>query len=262
MSFFTVAKYLRYILLSGHRKGHGIHSPFVFDLVSRVFRNKIDPDIVFSIEKIRKKMISDKRAINVNDLGSGSEKIKTNLRKVSDIAKYSPVPKKYGVLLSNLAAEFGSPLILEFGTSLGISAMYMAAACSDAIVTTMEGCPAKSEIARSNFGEAGLNNIKLLTGEFEEVLPAILEKGIKPGLVFIDGNHRKKPVLEYFNTMAETSDNNTVIVIDDIYYSKEMEEAWTIIKQTKQVSVTIDLFRMGIVFFRQGMNHNNYMIRY
>jgi predicted O-methyltransferase YrrM len=138
----------------------------------------------------------------------------------------------------------------------------MAASCSGATVHTMEGCPALSDIARTNFEEAGLNNIKLLTGEFDEVLPAILDKNIKPGLVFIDGNHRKKPVLEYFRRIVEISDNKTVIVIDDIHYSKEMEEAWINIKQSESVSVTIDLFRMGIVFFREGMNHNDYIIRY
>jgi len=262
MNIFSAAKYLKYILLSDHKKGHGIHSPFVFDLASRVFRNKIDTDIVLSIEKIRKKMISDKRTIEVKDLGSGSEKMKTNLRKVSDIARYSPVPQKYGVLLSNLAAEFGRPVIIEFGTSLGISAMYMAASCTGSTVISMEGCPVLSEIAKSNFNEAGLNNIKLLTGGFDEVLPEIIKSDIKPGLVFIDGNHRKEPVLEYFNRMVEISDNNTVIVIDDIYHSKEMEEAWTDIKLSDKVSVTIDLFRMGIVFFRKGMNHNDYIIRY
>ncbi len=94
MIFFSAVKYLKYILLSHHSKGHGIHSPFVFDLVSRVFRNKIDPDIVCCIEKVRKKLISDRRSIIVNDLGSGSELLKTNLRKVSDIARYSPVPGK------------------------------------------------------------------------------------------------------------------------------------------------------------------------
>ncbi len=262
MQIFSTAKYLKYILLSGHKKGHGIHSPFVFDLVSRVFRNKIDHDIVLSIEKIRKKMISDKRTINVNDLGSGSAKMKTNLRKVSDIARYSPVPEKYGVLLSNLAAEFGDQHIVEFGTSLGISTMYLASSCSAATVYTMEGCPALSDIARTNFERAGLNNIKLLTGDFDEVMPEILDRNIKPGLVFIDGNHRRKPVLEYFKRMVGISDNKTVIVIDDIHYSQEMEEAWTIIKDSEKVSVTIDLFRMGIVFFREGMNHNDYTIRY
>jgi predicted O-methyltransferase YrrM len=262
MIFFSTLKYLKYKLLSRHRRGHGIHSPFVFDLVSRVFRNKTDNDIVFSIEKVRKSLISDHRSIIVKDLGAGSEKMKTNIRKVSDIARYSPVPVKYGVLLSNLAAEFGKPLIIEFGTSFGISTMYMAASCTDTLVYTMEGCPAIAEIAADNFNNTGLKNIKLLTGSFDELLPLIGKSDIKPGLVFIDGNHRKEPVLKYFNLMAEVSDNKTVIVVDDIYYSREMEAAWNEIKQNEKVSATVDIFRMGIVFFREGLNHVDYTIRY
>ena len=262
MIFFNTLKYLKYILLSRHKRGHGIHSPFIFDLVSRVFRNKTDSDIVFSIEKVRKRLISDQRSIIVKDFGAGSEKMKTNIRKVSDIARYSPVPVKYGVLLSNLAAEFGKPLIIEFGTSFGISTMYMAASCTDALVYTMEGCQAIAEIADHNFNNARLKNIKLLAGSFDELLPLFSKSDIKPGLVFIDGNHRKDPVLKYFNLMAEVSDNKTVIVLDDIYYSREMEEAWKEIKLNEKVSVTVDIFRMGIIFFREGLNHVNYTIRY
>ena len=108
MIFFRIVKYLKYILLSRHRKGHGIHSPFVYDLVSRVFRNKIDREIVLSVEELRKKMISDKRSILVQDLGSGSELSGKTYRKVSDIASRSPVSAKYGALLANMAAEFGN----------------------------------------------------------------------------------------------------------------------------------------------------------
>jgi predicted O-methyltransferase YrrM len=262
MIIFRATKYLKYILLSRHRNGHGIHSPFVFDLVSRVFRNKIDPDIVFSIEKIRKRMISDKRSIIVSDLGSGSEIHKTSLRKVSEIARNSPVPAKYGVLLSNMAAEFGEPHIIEFGTSFGISTLYMATACTGALVSTMEGCPSISVIARENFRKEGIENIEVSTGSFDEVLPFILNKKIKPGLVFIDGNHCKEPVIRYFSQIAELSDSKTVIIIDDINYSSEMGEAWDAIKRFEKVSVTIDIYRMGIVFFREGISHNDYVIRY
>jgi len=262
MIFFRASKYLKYILISRHKTGHGIHSPFVFDLVSRVFRNKIDHDIVSNIEKVRKRLISDRRSIIVKDLGAGSEKLKTQLRKVSDITRYSPVTKKYGVLLSNLAAEFGKPFIIEFGTSFGISTMYMASACPDAVIFTMEGCPATAEMAYQSFEETGLNNIKVFIGSFDEILPEIANSAVKPGLVFIDGNHRKEPVLNYFNRIAEISDNKTVIIIDDIYYSKEMEEAWNEIKRYEKVSVTVDILRMGIVFFRAGIKHNSYIIRY
>jgi predicted O-methyltransferase YrrM len=262
MIFFRASKYLKYIFFSRHRKGHGIHSPFIFDLVSSVFRNKIDSDIVFKIESIRKKMISDKRSVEVNDLGSGSERIKTNLRKVSEIAQNSPVPEKYGVLLTNLATEFGNPYIIEFGTSLGISTMYLAGTSNYATVYTMEGSPEISKIAQENFKEAGFNNIILMTGSFDNLLPSIKNLPGKPGLIFIDGNHRKEPLVNYFCNMSEVSDGNTVIIIDDIHYSKEMEEAWDIIKQDEKVSMTVDIWRMGMVFFRKGTRHFNYIIRY
>lgn len=262
MIFFRSVKYLKYILLSRNRKGHGIHSPFVFDLVSRVFRNKTDPKIVFKVEQIRKKLIADERTILVHDLGSRSELSKEYLRRVADITKKSPVTRKYCRFLSDMAAEFGNPLIIELGTSLGISTMYMAASCKETPLVTIEGCPATAAIAKENFIEAGIENIRIIEGPFDEVLPGILASGVKPGLVFIDGNHRKEPVIKYFNQLAEISGNRTAVIIDDISYSREMAEAWNEIKLHKKVSVSIDINRMGILFFREGINHNNYIIRY
>jgi predicted O-methyltransferase YrrM len=261
MFFYRVVKYLIYTLLPHHKKGHGIHSPFVFDLVSRVFRNKIDPGIVFTVEKARETLIADKRHIEVHDLGSRSESTK-RFRKISDIARRSPIPLKYGVLLSNMASEFGKPQIIELGTSFGISTMYMAAACPEAKVTTIEGSLEIAEIARKNFIEAGLQNIKVIDGSFDDIIPELAIARNSPGLIFIDGNHRKEPVMRYFNLLAQLSDNNTVIIIDDINYSKEMMEAWDEIKLNKRVSVSIDIHRMGICFFREGINHNDYIIRY
>ncbi len=262
MIVFRVSRFLRYLLLSGHRRGHGIHSPFVFNLITKVFRNKINPGIVSNIEKVRKELISDKGSILVKDLGSGSDSLKSDLRAVSDIAKYSPVSMKYGVLLTNMAAEFGKPHIIELGTSFGISTMYMAAASSESIVYTMEGCPATAEIATRNFKTTGIQNIRLFIGSFDETLPGLLNLDKKPGMVFIDGNHRKEALLDYFKQILEHSDNKTVILIDDINYSREMQEAWSEIKRYKEVSFTVDIFRMGIVFLRDGINHFNYMIRY
>jgi predicted O-methyltransferase YrrM len=260
--FFRVGKYLKYIIVSENHKGHGIHSPYVFDLVSRVFRNKTDPAVVFSIEKIRKRLKRDKRTIDVLDLGSGSENRMDNLKKVSEVARFSPVSQKFGMLLANMAAEFGGKLIVEFGTSFGISTMYMASSCGETPVASMEGCPAIAEIADENFREAGLKNIRLHVGPFEDKITEIVKMGITPGLVFIDGNHRKKPVLEYFNKVAGMSDNKTVIIIDDISYSREMEEAWHDIRKNEKVTLSIDLYRMGIVFFRSGIGRKEYVIRY
>jgi predicted O-methyltransferase YrrM len=262
MIFLKAARYLKYILLSMNRKGHGIHSPFIFHLVSEVFRNKIDPDIVCSIEKVRKKMFSDQRSIIIEDLCSGSEFLKTDLRKVSYLARNSHLPVKYGVFLSNMAAEFGEALIIEFGTSLGISTLYMASSCTGATVKTFEVSPAVADIAIGNFNGEGRKNIEVYTGSNDKVLSDILKSNITPGLIFIGGIHPKEAIINYFSKVTEIADSKTVIIIENIYGSRGAEEAWNEIKQFKRVSVTVDIFRMGIVFFREGINHHNYIIRY
>ena len=263
MIFFRAKTYLRYLIYSGHRMGHGIHSPFVYDLVSRIFRNKIDKDIVLYIEKQRRKMISDTRIISLNDLGAGSvSKSKSKTGRVSEIARYSSVSGKYGILLANLAKEFGKPCIIELGTSLGISTMYMALNSPGTIVHTIDGCSERVKVAAENFSEASIQNIVLHDGSFDAVLPQILNSCPIPGLIFIDGNHRKEPVLSYFRMIAERSDINTVVVLDDISLSPEMNQAWQEIKVHSKVSVTIDIYRMGIVFFREGINSNHFVVRY
>lgn len=261
MIFFRALNYLKYTIMAGHRLGHGIHSPFIFDLVTRVLRNKTDKDIVCIIEKTRKKMLHDSRTIIVEDFGTGAKNRKTYRKRVSQIGKRSPVTPKYGLLLSKLASEFGGKGIIEFGTSLGISTMYLAASTTGKVYS-MEGSPVIANIARENLESAGFNNCEIFTGDFDAVLPDVLEKCPNPGLVFIDGNHMKEPLLRYFSKITEVSDKKTVIVIDDINYSKKMGEAWSEIKNSGNVTVTIDMHRMGLVFLREGITPKNYIIRY
>jgi predicted O-methyltransferase YrrM len=207
-------------------------------------------------------MLSDKRIISVNDLGSGSQSLNRKSRKVSDIAKHSPVSGKYGKLLSVMAAEFGGKVIIELGTSVGISSMYMAASNRNTTVYTIEGSHDIAEIARQNFAEADISNVKLLEGAFDDILPGLLSETGSPGLVFIDGNHRREPLLKYFNQIIKYSGSDTVMIIDDINYSAEMNEAWNELKQYSKVSVSINIFQMGILFFREGISRADYTIRY
>lgn len=257
----VVVNYLKYRVLSSHRRGHGIHSPFVFNLVTGVFRNKTDPDIVCSVEKLRKKMLADTRKLQVTDYGSGSVQIKGNLRKISSIARYSSVPQKYGKLLAQLAAEFGGKDIIELGTSLGISTLYLSA-LTKARVHTIEGSSALAETAAGYFREAGRDNIIQHTGKFDDVLTCLKEMRITPGLVFIDGDHRKDALIRYFSTAAGMCSSAGVVVIDDIHHSPEMNEAWKEIRMMRNVSITVDICRMGIVFFRTGIAKYDYTIRY
>jgi predicted O-methyltransferase YrrM len=262
MNSVVVLKYLKYKLFSHHKYGHGIHSPFVFNLIASVFRNKTDREFVYIIESLRSRMLRNETIVNVTDLGSGSKHIKGNCRKISDIAKYSSVPQKYGVLLASLANEFGAGNIIELGTSLGISTLYLASGNKDSKVISVEGSEELASVALSNINSTGISNVEICTGSFETNLKVIKEKGIIPGLVFIDGDHRKEAVTGNFSYLSDFSGCDTVIVIDDIHSSYEMDEAWEWIKRHKRVTLTIDLFRMGLVFFRTGVTRTDYVIRY
>ncbi|HUX97166.1 MAG TPA: class I SAM-dependent methyltransferase [Bacteroidales bacterium] len=262
MFFFRTKEYLRYKLFSRHRKGHGINSPFIYDVVSRVFRNKIDEAVVSKIEWVRKELERDKRTIMVNDLGTGSVKNNSaqRSRKVSDIARNSSIPEKYGKLLSNLAKQFGGTGVIELGTALGISSMYMAVSCSESKIDTIEGCVETARLAENTIRNAGVGNISVHCGSFDDCLPSLLNRKDSPGLVFIDGNHRKDAVLRYFNIIAENSGYQTVVVLDDIYLTPEMKDAWKTIREHRKVTMTIDIHRMGIVFFRTGINSNHFVV--
>jgi predicted O-methyltransferase YrrM len=198
----------------------------------------------------------------VIDYGSGSGRLKSNLRKISDIVKYSSIPARYGSLLANLSAEFGRGGVIELGTSLGVSASYLASMSANTAIYTIEGCPETAKIADDNFRELKLDNIKIYNGTFDDMLGVMEEKKICPGLVYIDGDHSGESVLKYFYRIAAISDSETVIVMDDIHSSREMGSAWNIIKQYEKVTLSIDIFRMGMIFFRKGLTRDDIIIRY
>ena len=71
-----------------------------------------------------------------------------------------------------------------------------------------------------------------------------------------------KNTLEYFNLCLKKIHNETVFVFDDIHWSEEMEEAWNEIKNHSKVRVSVDLFRMGLIFFRKELSYENYVIKF
>jgi len=256
----SAARYLVYKLFSRHRRGFGIHSPFVFDIVTRVFRNKIDPSIVCRIENIRKRMLSDKSKVNVTDYGAGGNR--NSLRKISEIAGKSSLPEKYCRIIASLAGEYGHGSIVELGTCLGISTLYLSFGSPSSTIHTAEGCPELAGYAAENFRTAGRENIRVYNKKFDDFIDDVEKEGLRPGMVFIDGDHRPESLLRYYNKIRKCCREDGVIVIDDIHADAGMSRAWEEIKNTETVNVTIDINRMGIVFLRGGIAGRDYIIRY
>ena len=252
--------YIRHLLKAGNR--HNVHSPFVFSLVLDVLRKRTQRAEHADTEMLRAALLKDQRTITVMDLGAGSRSNNSSERRVRDIARTALKPRRQAEQLARITRYFKPRNVLELGTSLGITTLYLARSVPKARIHTIEGCPAIAAIAQENFTSQKAGNIISHVGPFSEQLPTVLDNMDSLDLVFLDGNHAAEPTLEYFNSCLEKAHNDTVFVFDDIHWSEGMEEAWAAIKEHPQVTVTIDLFHFGIVFLRKEQQREDFVLRY
>jgi len=251
-SFQLAWKFLVYSLTSSNGKGHGVHSPFVFDFIVHVLRGKQANVQGFrQIEVKRKELENSNLVLDVLDLGAGSISGKKNQRTVASIAKRATKPSRFARLFYRIVCHYQIDSVLELGTSLGLTTRYLSMAEPLHGVVSIEGAPAIAQFTSMRLQEEGIHNTTILTGDFKDHLPGALAslKGSK--LVFFDGNHQYQPTLDYFQTALEVVSDADIFIFDDIHWSKDMEKAWSEIRNNEKVSCTIDLFFIGIVFFRK-----------
>ncbi|MCB0400935.1 MAG: class I SAM-dependent methyltransferase [Flavobacteriales bacterium] len=252
--------YAKYRLKSDNE--HDIHSPYIFEFYNNVICDENPYYVYEDIESIRAKLLLTDLAIQIEDHGAGSKVNASNTRKVKDIAKNTVKSPKYGQLLFRIVNRLKPQTILELGTSLGISTMYLAAPSKKTQVVTVEGCPNTAKVAQVNFDKIGFGNIRLVNATFDDFLPGYLAKTNVLDFVFFDGNHRKEATLNYFNQCVEKAQAHTVFVFDDIHWSEGMTEAWETIKQHPKVTSTIDLHHLGIVFFNPDLSKEDFVLRF
>ena len=240
---------------------HGTHSPFVYRLVDKVIYDFSPKKVYDEIESLRSQLLSDDRVINVTDLGAGSHKNKSPQKKVRDIAKVSLKPARQGQLIYRLVADLQPENMVELGTCLGTTSLYLQKAAPKAKLYTLEGCPETARIAAEVFTKSGENHIEQVIGNFDDTLPGVINKLGKLDFVFVDGNHQKDATLKYFEWCLPKTHENTLLIFDDIYWSEGMKEAWGAIKAHPEVTVTIDLFWIGLVYFKKGQVKEDFVIR-
>ncbi len=260
--FQLAGKYIKYYIAASNGKGHGIHSPFVYDFIRHVLNDTARYDAYGQIEALRSRLLKDNRLLTVEDMGAGSGS-RNRERRIADIVRHAAKPPKLAQLLFRIVRHYRSRSIIELGTSTGLTTAYLALANTNAGVISMEGAAQVAELAERNFEELQIQNIRVVTGNFDLVLPQVLSEGVRPDLIFADGNHRKTPTLQYFNLLLNNINSSSILIFDDIHWSKEMEEAWESIKADPKVLLTIDLFFMGLVFFSNEFKiKQHFVIRY
>lgn len=206
-------------------------------------------------------MRKSKSNIEVKDLGAGSRVSKNNIRSIGSIAKHATTPSKFSRLLSKTIDHFGYTEVLELGTSLGINTLYLSQK-KEVNITTFEGDPIIAGLATSHFEKLGRANIEVIIGNIDQTLPDVLKRSKQIDLVYIDANHRHEPTLRYFESLLPFLHEKSLVVIDDIHWSKEMNEAWVVIKESAEVSLSIDLFEAGLLFFDPNIEKSDYILKF
>lgn len=264
-----IKSYLKFLFHS--KNEHGVHSPFVFDLVTKCFYDTTKYPEYEQLKSYRKSLLENKNTIEVTDFGAGSRVFKSNTREISKIAQTAGISPKNAELLFRIVRYFQPKSILEIGTSLGLATNSLALGNPEAIITTLEGCKNTQDVAIKNFekqfeGAYGRDftypkpNVNFVITEFSTYFKTLNLSPITHHLIYFDGNHSKKATLAYFEALLPTISNDSVWIFDDIHWSAEMEEAWEIIKNHPKVSVTIDTFQWGIVFFRTKQMKEHFII--
>lgn len=254
---YPVKAYLNYLIAS--KNHYGVHSPFLYDYLTKGLRHHS----VLSLKPVhamRKELLSNHNDIQVTDFGAGSKVLNENTRSIADIATKAGISTKRGKLLAKTVAYFQPQTILEIGTSLGISTAYMSSGAPNSKITTLEGCPEIARIARENFQNFDFKNINVITGRFEDTLASVLA-GQRFDLIYFDGNHRAVPTISYFEQCLKTVHEHSVFIFDDIHWTPEMDKAWKHIRNHKKVSLSVDTFQWGLVFFKTGRAKEHFTLR-
>ncbi|MBE9576290.1 O-methyltransferase [Flavobacterium proteolyticum] len=257
-----IKSYIKFLFHS--KNEHGVHSPFVFDLVTKCFYDNTKYPEYETLKSYRKSLLENKNTIEVTDFGAGSRVFKSNTRAISKIAQTAGITPKNAELLFRIVRYFQPKSVLEIGTSLGLATSALSLGNKNSDIITLEGCPNTQKQAQvqlqSQEQNSNFQNIEFINTEFSSYFKTLNLSPITHHLIYFDGNHSKKATLDYFEALLPTNSNDSVWIFDDIHWSADMEEAWEIIKNHPKVSVTIDTFQWGIVFFRSEQEKEHFII--
>ncbi len=258
INFILIKDYLKFLRRSVN--AHGLHSPFMYALATKCFYDKTKYPGYRLLKDYHKQLLQNKTIIEVTDLGAGSRVFRNGKRQVDEIAKVAGSSLTDMKRLFRLVRYFKPQNILELGTSLGKSAYAMALGNPSAQIITVEGDENLAKFTQAQFKEKGLKNIEILHSDFDAFLDKINQTNQKFDLVMMDGNHLLEPTLRYFEKLQKHLHNDSVVIVDDIYWSEEMKTAWQKLKQHPNVKQSVDTFYFGLLFFREEQYPQDFVV--
>ncbi len=257
-----ILNYMKHLFYLGHRKGHGIHSPYLFEFVNKVIFNGARVEVPWGVVRAHKELKKDQTMIPVGRLGAASNLDPSMKRSVGSFVKHSSVNDKYGALLYRITNWFEPEMIIELGSGLGISTLYLASGSPEVPLHSIEGNTDRAAFAVQLICRSKLGSASVHWGEMGEKLDDLIPLIEGRFVAFVDGNHRYEPTVANVKKLIGVAGEEALIIMDDIYWSKEMYEAWREVISWPGVRVSIDLYQMGILLLRSDLDKADFKIKF
>lgn len=251
-----ILEYIQHLFYLGHRKGHGIHSPYVFEFINGVVFNTMQWQVPDQPLRVHKVMRKDCSLIPRNE-PPGEVADGNDTRSISSFVKKASVSFKYGALLYRISHWFEAESVVELGSGLGISTAYLRAGSPKSSFHSVEGGRIRALLAAQVIYRSKLEKVNIHQGDIGEELPGILAESSGRLLAYVDGNHHYEPTLVYLEQLVKHAGEEAVIIMDDIYWSRGMQKAWKEVISWPEVRVSIDLFHVGILLLRSDLDKAN-----
>lgn len=202
-------KYIIYWFTAANRKGHGIHSPFVFQFVTDVLN---DDRFFYAFETL--------------------ETIKYQQQYF----------KKYNQLLFKMVNNYQPKTVLCIDDRSNNTLFYLAEANSNSQIFYKENNFSQEKKVVENYPQPCLENIFFVDD-------LLIIKTHKYDLVYINTNNNNE-LQNYFQILVPHLTEQSIFIINNIHASKQLEPTWNNIQHHPTVTLSIDLFQLGLVFFR------------
>ena len=257
-SFYPIKEYFKFLSKSTNQ--YGIHSAFVYDLVINALYKKKDKAYFPIWKSAHQSLLNNHKSIVIKDLGAGSQVFSGEKRKISALAKNAGASSNKARILQNIVLHRQPKQLLELGTSLGLGSLALSLPKVGKL-TTVEACPQSLKVAQNLFKEYCVDEVITTENvDFDRYLDR-LEKKVQFDLIVIDGNHTYEATWRYFKKLSAHLHADSLLVVDDLYWSEGMTQAWNEICQSGIISISIDTFELGFLFFRSGIEKQHFRIR-
>lgn len=258
MNIKQVLTYINYRLTAYTE--HDVHSPFVYDFYTELIKNENPYGDFERLNGLRKELLVNATMLEITDFGAGSKKLSSNRRSIQQIAKHGIAPKKQAEFLYRLVNKFAPKTMVELGTSIGLTSLYLAKANSQSSLYTLEGSESLVAFSNQLFKKEKVSNIISVPGNFDITFPGLLTSLETLDFLYLDGNHAYEPTLRYFDLALAKKHPGSIFIFDDINWSEEMQKAWQAIVAHKDVRLSFDFFYFGIVFFRTEQKEKEHFV--